>query len=205
MLPPVILPATLSAVPEVLAIATVVFADVVIVALPSAGPTEIAVVLLAIPPVPILMFLKTPEVAAPLPTLYVALAVLEPIVALAPDVVMLLPNISPVPDIVPAPNSMLPPEILAVVVMLAALTRADTTFELKLNPVAFKLPPVMLPLALIKPVTYSPVVAHTMTFDVPATPTVTLELLNTNTLLVPLLIFVDVAVMPVNADPLPMK
>ena len=43
---------------------------------------------------------------------------------------------------------MLPPEILAVVVMLAADTKADTTFELRLNPAAFKLPPVMLPVTL---------------------------------------------------------
>ena len=47
--------------------------------------------------------------------------------------------------------SILPPEILAVVVMLAALVSADTTFELRLRPAAFKLPPVTLPLALNAP------------------------------------------------------
>ncbi len=35
--------------------------------------------------------------------------------------------------------------MLAVVVMLAADTKADTTLPLRLRPVAFKLPPVMLP------------------------------------------------------------
>ena len=44
-----------------------------------------------------------------------------------------------------------PPLIFAVVVMLAADTRADTTLPLRLNPVAFKLPPLILPVALTKP------------------------------------------------------
>ena len=43
---------------------------------------------------------------------------------------------------------MLPPEILAVVVMLAADTRADTTLLLRLKPAAFRLPPVILPVTL---------------------------------------------------------
>jgi hypothetical protein len=66
---------------------------------------------------------------------------------------------------------------------------------------------VILPLALMTPVTYSPVVAYTMTFDVP--PTLTLMLppeLATATLLVPLLIDVlEPEAMPVSNDPLPMK
>ena len=60
-----------------------------------------------------------------------------------------------------------PPEILAVVVIFDVEFRADMTFELKLNTAAFKLPPVILPLALITPVMYAPVVENTATFDVP--------------------------------------
>ena len=100
----------------------------------------------------------------------------------------------------------LPPEMLAVVVTFDVELIADTTFELKLKPAAFRLPPVTLPVALITPVTYSPVVAHTTTFDVPATPTVMLALLNTVTFDVPLVILVPpLLAMPVSCDPLPMK
>ena len=51
---------------------------------------------------------------------------------------------------------------------------ADITLELRLNPAAFRLSPVILPVALINPVTNSPVVANTATFDVPPTPMATL-------------------------------
>ena len=53
----------------------------------------------------------------------------------------------PVIMAIPVPIT-LPPATLAVVVMLAALVNALTTFELKLNPAAFKLPPIMLPVTL---------------------------------------------------------
>ena len=42
--------------------------------------------------------------------------------------------------------------MLAVVVMLAAETKALTTFELRLNPAAFRLPPKMLAVVVILPV-----------------------------------------------------
>ena len=49
----------------------------------------------------------------------------------------------------PVPNNKFPPVMLAVVVMAAADTRALTTLPLKLIPVAFRLPPVMLLAVLI--------------------------------------------------------
>ena len=48
----------------------------------------------------------------------------------------------------PPPEMMLPPEILAVVVTLLVELIADTTFELRLNPAAFRLPPVTFPVTL---------------------------------------------------------
>ena len=63
------------------------------------------------------------------------------------------------PIIVP---SILPPDMLAVVVMLLVELIADTTFELKLNPAAFKLPLIILPVAdsnppvrMLPPVTFA--------------------------------------------------
>ena len=62
----------------------------------------------------------------------------------------------------------------------------------------------MLPLALITPVTYSPVEANTATFDVPATPTVILPPeLTTVTLEVPELMFATDVITPVSNAPLP--
>ena len=43
--------------------------------------------------------------------------------------------------------------MLAVVVMLLVEFNADTTFELRLNPAAFRFPPVMLPVTLCAPPT----------------------------------------------------
>ena len=61
-----------------------------------------------------------------------------------------------------------------------------------------------LPVALINPVTYSPVVANTATFDVPPTPTVTLPPeLTTVTFELPLLIFATLVITPVSRAPLP--
>ena len=81
---------------------------------------------------------------------------------------------------------------------LADTEAADTA------PAVTMLPPVTLPDALISPVTYSPVVANTATFDVPPTPTVTLPPeLTTVTLLVPLLILATLVITPVNNAPLP--
>ena len=64
----------------------------------------------------------------------------------------------------------------------------------------------MFPLALIKPVTYSPVIANVAT-PVPATPTVTLPLAAATTLDVPLTIEVGVPPpeIPVSNEPLPIK
>ena len=117
-----------------------------------------------------------------------------------------------------APPRILPPVMLPVAeinpgvvtlppAMFPVTLSALTTFELRLNPPAFKLPPVMLPVALINPVTYSPVVSHTTTFDVPATPTVMLALLNTVTFEVPLAMFdpPPPPAIPVSNEPLPMK
>ena len=68
---------------------------------------------------------------------------------------MLPPVTLPDPLTEPDPNTklaiMLPPEMLAVVVIFAADTRADTTLPLKLRPAAFKLPPVILPVPLTVP------------------------------------------------------
>ena len=57
----------------------------------------------------------------------------------------------------------------------------------------------MLPVALISPVTYSPVGANTITLLTPLTPTVTLALAPTATLLLPLVITAPpLAIIPVN-------
>ena len=62
----------------------------------------------------------------------------------------------------------------------------------------------MLPLALINPVTYSPVVAHTATLLVPPTPTEILPPeLTTVTLLVPLLMLATLVITPLKQAPLP--
>jgi len=91
-----------------------------------------------------------------------------------------------------------------VVVIFAVEFSADTTFELKLNPAAFRLPLMILPVAEINPVTYSPVVSYTATLLVPPTLMATLPPeLTTRTLLVPFCI--DVASMPVSKLPLPKK
>ena len=66
------------------------------------------------------------------------------------------------------------------------------------------LPPVMLPVAEINPVTYSPVVAYTATFDVPPTPTAMLPPeLTTVTFELPELILLDDVDTPVSKEPLP--
>ena len=67
------------------------------------------------------------------------------------------------------------------------------------------LPPVMLPVALIKPVTYSPVDAQ-VAIALPATLAVMLLLPLTTTLLVPFVMAAPPeATIPVSCDPLPMK
>ena len=58
-------------------------------------------------------------------------------------------------------------ETLAEVVIAEVELIALRTFEAKLNPDAFKLLPVMLPVALITPVTNPPVVVTTTTFVLP--------------------------------------
>ena len=62
----------------------------------------------------------------------------------------------------------------------------------------------MLPLALITPVTYSPVVDQTTTLLVPPTPTLMLPPeLTTVILLVPLLMLATLVITPVSNAPLP--
>ena len=62
----------------------------------------------------------------------------------------------------------------------------------------------MLPVALINPVTYSPVAANTATFDVPPTPTATLPPeLTTVTFELPLLMLATDVITPVSREPLP--
>ena len=73
-----------------------------------------------------------------------------------------------------------------------------------INPPVNKLPPVIFPLALNKPVMYSPDVANTATLAVPPTPTETLPPeLTTVTLDVPLLILATLVITPVSSAPLP--
>ena len=82
-----------------------------------------------------------------LPVTLTLLPVITPPTTDAPVMVPVTLTVVPVCDVAltRAPPSTFPPLMLALVVMLAALTRALTTFELKLKPAAFKLPPVMLP------------------------------------------------------------
>ena len=66
------------------------------------------------------------------------------------------------------------------------------------------LPPVILPLALNRPVMYSPVEANTTTLEVPLTLTVTLALaVAMFTLDVPLLMLATLVITPVRNAPLP--
>ena len=98
----------------------------------------------------------------------------------------------------------LPIAALAVVVILLVELITLSTLPLRLNPAAFRFPPVMLPLALINPVMYAPVVANTATFDVPPIPMATLPPeLTTRTFDVPFCI--EVASIPVSKLPLPKK
>ena len=72
------------------------------------------------------------------------------------------------------------------------------------RPLVTKLLPMILPLALISPVTYSPVVANTTTFPVPPTPTVMLPPELTTVMFdVPLLMLATDVITPVNKAPLP--
>ena len=111
-LPPVILPTALSANPPMFDTITVVLAGNVTLPVPSAVPIVMMVLELATPAVPILMFFVAPSTVAPVPRLYVALAVIVPMSALALATVN-----DPVADIKP-PVKMLPPVMLPV---------ADTT------------------------------------------------------------------------------
>ena len=134
-----------------------------------------------------------------------------------------------------APPRMLPPVMLPAalikpgVVMLPPAIfdvtfSALTTFELKLRPAAFRLPPVMLPdvlivpdpaamlppvmvpLAAIVPITLNPVGAKTTTFEVPLTLTVILALgAAILTFDVPLLMLATLVIIPLNSAPLPRK
>ena len=80
----------------------------------------------------------------------------------------------------------------------------DTKPPVSMLPPVMLADDIMLELALINPVTYSPVVAHTTMLPVPPTPTVTLPPeLTTVTLLVPLLILATLVITPVSNAPLP--
>ena len=69
---------------------------------------------------------------------------------LPPVILPLIEIVVPVKLPITVP-SILPPDMLAVVVMLLVEFIADTTFELRLRPAAFKLPLVILPVAEINP------------------------------------------------------
>lgn len=105
----------------------------------------------------------------------------------------------------------LTPEALAQDTELAlpmfTLASTFTLPDAEIKPAVIMLPPVMLPLADINPVTYSPVVAKTATLPVPPMPTETLPPeLTTLTFDVPLTICVGVPVaIPVSNEPLPIK
>ena len=101
---------------------------------------------------------------------------------------------------------------IVVAITLLALTLAALVIApvADTNPPVNKLPPLtlaalmMFPLALIIPVTYSPVVANTATFDVPPIPTVTLPPeLTTVTFEVPLLMLATEVITPLRNAPLP--
>ena len=72
------------------------------------------------------------------------------VVAIVPVIVPLIlpPVMLPEVLICPVPANTLPPVMLAVVVMLAADTNVLITLPLRLNPAAFKLPAVTLPVTL---------------------------------------------------------
>ena len=147
-----------------------------------------------------------------------AVAVIIPLVSKLPPVTLAL-TLTVVPVCVVAltlaPPNMLPPVILPVaeinpgVVMLPPAILPVTfnvllTLPLKLNPVAFRLPLLTLPLALISPITLNPPLENTAMFDVPPIPTVTLPPeLTTVTLLVPLLMLATLVITPLRKAPLP--
>ena len=118
-------------------------------------------------------------------------ALVDGIVMINPDGITRLLKAAP---FVLADCVTLPVRLFGVVSILPAST----------NPTLNKLLPVILPVAEIIPVTNSPVVANTATFDVPPMPTVTLPPeLTTVTFEVPLLILLDDVETPVSCDPLP--
>jgi len=96
------------------------------------------------------------------------------------------------------------PLVLADCVTLPVRLFGVVSMPASTNPAVTKLPPVMVPVTETTPVTNSPVVANTATFDVPPMPTVTLPPeLTTVTFEVPLLILLDDVETPVSCDPLP--
>ena len=147
--------------------------------------------------------------------LYVELAVLLPMVALALDIitVVLAGNVTlPVPSAVPIVMMVFELAAPAVPMLTFLVLPAGVTPAPILNvalavvvPMSALAPAaVMLPLALNKPVINRPVVANTATFAVPPMLTVTLPPeLTTVTFDVPLLILDDVVDTPVNNAPLP--
>ena len=117
--------------------------------------------------------------------------VIDPVAETNPAVRMLPPCTLPDTD-----NALRVPTL--VILVCASVVNVPTIL------VPDKLPPVILPVTLNNPETYSPVVANTATLPVPPTPIVTLPPeLTTVTLLVPLLILATLVITPVSEAPLP--
>jgi hypothetical protein len=120
-------------------------------------------ILVGVPPPPDIPVSKLPlpikKLAAILPAdVILPEAVINPVVVILPPTTFPVAlNVTPVITFAPVmlPSDplveMLPAVTLAVVVMLAVVLIALTTLPLKLNPVAFKFPPVTLPVAVINP------------------------------------------------------
>ena len=149
-----------------------------------------------------------------------------------PLLAVTLPDVLTVPEVFRLPPVMLPVTLTTVPMWLGTFTMlvnmpllamalpvTDTTipvwlatFTIVVNwpllatalPVVEIFPPMILPVADIKPLTYSPVVANTATLPVPPTPTVMLPPeLTTVTFELPLLMLATDVITPVRLAPLP--
>jgi hypothetical protein len=194
-LPPVMLPDTLSAlnVPTdvILGCAAVVTVPAVVALV--ADPAEVAKVALATVPVTLApVILLSPE---PLPLMF------------APVILPLELNDVNVPTLV-----ILGCAAVVTVPAVVALVAEDTVpvtlppgIDVSPTPFPINWPLVCIfPEAVIKPVMYCPVVAHTTTFEVPPTPTDILPPeLTTVTLLLPKLMLATDVITPVSSAPLP--
>ena len=124
-----------------------------------------------------------------LPAVALPVALINPAVVILPPIMFAAEIIVEVAEINPAVNK-LPPVTLAAEVIVEVA---------EINPAVKILPPVTLPLALNKPVMYSPVVANTATLPTPLTDTVTFAAAAAMlTLLLPFVTFDTEVITPVN-------